>query len=218
MDARLSVAMAPFVATGPEREGTAAVEQNLENALVEQERFYVLDRTRIEALVTEWQLVVEDLTTGESELLRLGEALSSDVTMMGTVKESGESVEVYSRLVDTQSGAIIIEKDVFHEKKSLRNMRDLLFGLGLKLEAALPRLTGTLTQMRGDLLEVRMENAGLLPIGAHLLLLGEGTAATALPGAQTISGQARIEAIGEHQLSARLLRGDVGINTVVLTK
>jgi TolB-like protein len=209
---RLSIAMAPFIAAGETDEGRDAVEQNLEAALVGQRRFFVFDRTRVQALVTEWQLVVSDLTRDAPELLELGGALETDTTLMGWVAENQDSIEVYGRLVDTQTGVILLEKDVFHEKKSLRNIRDLLFGLALKFEAALPLLQGTLKSTDDDLLEIAMKNAALLPTGAHVLLIDPSG-----PQEQVL-GQARVEEIGDDVLRARMVRGTPAAELMVLTK
>ncbi|MBI5507117.1 MAG: hypothetical protein HY903_00060 [Deltaproteobacteria bacterium] len=200
---RLSVVLAPLA---PERvaaaEAIAAVEQNLESALVEQRRFYLLDRTRIAALATEWQLVATSLAEDGLDLLKLGTALKSDVTLLGWVKENAAAIEVYARLVDSESGQILVEKDVFHERKSLKNIQGLLYGLALKLRTAIPRLGGTLATKDGTALTIELNETGSLPVGARLLLVApEGG-----PAAEVV-GQARVEAVDATRVGARLLDG-----------
>jgi tetratricopeptide (TPR) repeat protein len=213
-ESRLAVAMAPFIGSSTKAEARAAAEQSLENALVEQRRFFVLDRSRINDLVTEWQLVATDLAKDGPDLMKLGETMGADVTMLGWVQESGAAIEVYARLVDGDTGAILVEKDVFHEKKSLRNLQELLYGLGLKLQAALPIVRGVVQQTDGEALTVDMPDGRLLPPGARLLVV---RAAPSL-GAATIVGEARIERVEGAALAATLLSGQVVSGSTVVTK
>lgn len=213
LEQRLAVAMAPLATLGGDGAGTAAVEENLATALVEQRRFHLLDRSRAAALVTEWQLVATDLAKDGPDLLRLGEALASDTTLLGWVKERQESIEVYVRLVDTETQQIILEKDVFHEKKSLRSVQELLYGLGLKLKAALPVLDGELTQTGGDALAASLRNAGLLPQGARLLLVERPEGAP-----ERIAGEARLVAVDGDEAKLTLVRGSGAPGVKVVTK
>lgn len=215
---RLSIAMAPFLPDGEIREATEAVEQNLENALVEQRRFHVLDRSRIAALVTEWQLVVTDLARDGPDLMELGAAVKSDVTMLGWIKEREASIEVYGRLVDTETGDILVEKDVFHEKKSLRNIRDLLAGLGLKFRAALPILEGIVSDATSlEELLITMENAQLLPNGARLLFV-KIPDEEAWTQTREIVGEARVHNSDSNMARAALISGQVASDLAVITK
>ncbi len=217
-DNRLSLALTPFVPTQGSNEGAAAAEQNLENALVEQQRFFVLDRVRIGALVTEWQLAATDLTQSSPDFLRLGQAINADATVMGWVKENNDAIEVYARLVDTDSGTILVEKDVFHEKKSLRNMQELLYGLGLKLAAAMPQLSGKVAEVAGDTLSLELENAGLLPEGTRMLVFERYQETGAFGTAERLLGEARLQKGENGTVSAAMLHGSAALGAQVVSK
>ncbi len=218
LDARLSIAMAPFAATGEEDEGRAGVEESLESALVDRRRFHLKDRARVQSLATEWQLVATNLAEDGADLLRLGEALKADTTMLGFVAESDDSIEVYARLVDTETGAILLEKDVFHEKKSLRNVRELCRGLALKLEAALPMVSGTLEAVGSDGLDIAMADALLLPVGARLLVVDAANGTERFGADEVIVGEARVQATRPGTVRAVLLVGKPAARATVITK
>ncbi len=209
-DARLSIAMAPFVERSDSAESPrSAVEQNLENALVEQRRFFILDRSQVDALVTEWQLVATDLADDGPSLVRLGEELASDVTLLGRVEERGVGLEVYTRLVSTDSQQILLEKDVYVEEVTLSELRDLLDGLALKLQAGLPRLRGTVISVAAEELAIQMPDGQILPAGAPLLLI---------QGETEIVGSAVVESTAPDRLSARTLSGEAPEKATVIVK
>lgn len=207
---RLSIAMAPFVQqSGTTESPRAAVEQNLENALVEQRRFFILDRSRIEALVSEWQLVANDLADDGPSLMRIGEALSSDATLLGRVVARDSGLEVYARLVRTGSERVLVEKDVYVEDVTLGELRDLLDGLALKLQAGLPRLRGTLQAVADGTLAIEMSDGQLLPAGAPLLLVR---------GQSDVVGTAVVESTAPNRVSARAVSGEVPAEATVIVK
>lgn len=218
---KLSVAIAPWVGSR-EEDARAAVEQNVENSLVEQGRFFVLDRSQLQAVLGELRLQSNDLAKDGPDLLGVGERLNADATLMGWIERRGDSIEIYARLVNTSSGQILLEKDVYVEDTSLKNIRELVAGLGLKLRAGLPRLQGVADPSLSDEFAVTMENAELLEPGVPLLVLSSTIPLLSTPASDRaqprITGTAVATQIQPGELRVQMRSGSAEAAARVIVK
>ena len=69
------------------------------------ERLRVLERNRLHAVLEEQQLAVSDLVDTENAI-RVGRMLSADLLLTGTVIEMAQSVIIFSRIIDVETGEI----------------------------------------------------------------------------------------------------------------
>jgi hypothetical protein len=73
--------------------------------LVGLEHLRILERGKLHAVLAEQELAVSDLVDTESAI-RVGRILAADLLLTGTVIEMTQSVVIFSRIIDVQSGEI----------------------------------------------------------------------------------------------------------------
>ena len=69
------------------------------------EQLRVLERNQLHAVLEEQQLAVSDLVDTENAI-RIGRLLAADLLLTGTVIEMAQSVIIFSRIIDVESGEI----------------------------------------------------------------------------------------------------------------
>lgn len=69
------------------------------------EQLRVLERNRLNAVLEEQQLAVSDLVDTENAI-RVGRMLAADLLLTGTVIEMAQSVIIFSRIIDVETGEI----------------------------------------------------------------------------------------------------------------
>lgn len=169
---RMSVTLLPFVQAGLVKDIGEVAYDNLVTALVEQERFNYVDRSKIDAVLREMRLSAEGLTDSATSV-KVGKLTAAEGVVMGVVKEGPSSIEVYARLVDTETSDILLEKDAFHEDKSLSNLRFLMQGLALKLKLGFPLLEGEIQAQQGKTYTVNLGTNMLVRPGMRVVVFKE---------------------------------------------
>lgn len=193
MGSRFSVSMLPFYLRGDVDLSQVAY-GNLVNALVNGKRFRMLDRSKINAAVRELKLAKAGLTDPKATV-RVGKLVASEGILVGIVTEKKRSVEVYARLVDTETGQILVEKDAYHQDKSLKNMKLLMDGLGIKIKNSFPLVEGILVKVEKNKLEANFRAKTLKP-GMRVILFRPGPSKSKKHGADTlILGEGRIVSV-----------------------
>jgi TolB-like protein len=153
---RLSVALLPL-----ERKGTAVlaadvVEEGLLAELIGGHRFQVVERRRLEAILREQKLSASELADPDAAT-RIGRIIAANGVLMGSVLEKEDSVEIYLRVVDTETSLVLTAVDVYGEDLSREMVRLLCQGLAIKLLDELPVVEGSVVTTKG--------NQGIVDIG-----------------------------------------------------
>ena len=91
----------------------------------------LIEREKIEAILSELKLSQTKIVDAATAA-KVGKIAVADAILMGTVFETKDSIEVLTRLVDTETSEIIETKDIFDQDKSLPNLRTLMEGLALE--------------------------------------------------------------------------------------
>ncbi len=146
---RMSLAVLPFEHRGEESLPGEIVYDQLVNSLLEQKRFKVIERKKIDAVLRELQLAGSGLVDPD-EAVRLGRIVAANGMLTGTIIESPDSVEIIGRLIDTETATILASNDVFGEGKSFGGLSSLLDGLAFKFKRDFPLVEGILIEVRGD--------------------------------------------------------------------
>jgi hypothetical protein len=172
INSRMSMSMLPFYQEEQFKEIGPVAYENLLTAIVDQERFSMVDRSRIEAVLNEMRLSAEGLTD-QTTTIKVGKLTAAEGIIMGLVRETPSSIEVYARLVDVESSEILMEKDAFHEDKSLSNLQFLMQGLALKLKNGFPILEGQILSQQGDSFTINLGSNHLIKPGMRVIVFKE---------------------------------------------
>ena len=147
---RMSVAVLPFEMKGRPSMAGDTIYDNLIGALVEQERFNVVTRgDELEAILREQKLSQTDLVD-KSTAVRVGKLIAAEAVLMGTVQETKDSIEIYARLVNTETSSVLEAKDVFSQDKTIPQLQYVTNGLALKLKHSFPLVEGMVIKVKGN--------------------------------------------------------------------
>jgi hypothetical protein len=146
---RLSMALLPMERMGVPGPGGDALEEMLLAALVERGRFVMLERRRLDEILQEQKLSRKKLADPETAV-REGKIMSAGCVLLGSVVEKQGSVEVYARVVDTETARILATVDVYGQDPDPDAMRELCRGLVIKLSDELPLVDGLVVQVKGN--------------------------------------------------------------------
>ena len=147
---RMSLAVLPFEIKGDPGMASDMVYDNLIDAFVDQERFNIVTRgDELEAVLREQKLSQTDLVDKKTAV-RVGRLVAAETILMGTVRETNDTIEIYARLVNTESSSIMESKDVFSQDKSLPQLQYMTNGLALKLKHSFPLVEGMVIQVKGN--------------------------------------------------------------------
>lgn len=211
---RLPVALLPLAKNRDDR-GTAGdtLEELILGDLVQRGRFALVERRRLEEILQEQRLAGSALADSD-KAIRVGKILTAGGVLMGTVLEKGESVEVFLRLVDTETSLIIAAVDVYGEETDLQSLHQLSQGLVLKLCDEVPLLEGTVLQVKDGRLTVDLGKDSRLKKGMRVVVFREGEPirhplSGALLGVDVeVLGWGQVQAVQEQVSHVELDRGD----------
>jgi hypothetical protein len=145
IDSRLSVLILPFTEVKKAGEPLQSYVQTfLNRSFIEQKRFNVLERDSLNKVLDEEQLSRKGDFDQETAV-RLGRLMASDAVLCGSISSSPESIEIIGRLVDTETSAILAEKDIYWEGEMTAGFRGVLDNLALKFKKHIPLCEGTVT-------------------------------------------------------------------------
>ena len=209
---RLCVAVGHFKrkTVGADRHLSHGVEDLLTADMRKRSRFRAVDRRRLKEVLNELKLSQSGLVD-EGSALKAGRILAADCMLFGSVLERTDSVEIYVRLVDTETTEILAAVDVYGEGVDIGKLREISKGLDLKLTHALPVVEGRVIKMDGDRMIVDMGKKARVANGMKLIVyeIGEpirNPADGSIMGLDVKKlGQARIESVMEKMSFADLL-------------
>lgn len=221
---RMVVSMLPFYECGPSREIGSVAYDNLISAIVSQQRFNFVDRAKVEAIVRELRLSAEQLID-PNYTLKVGKMTSAEAMILGFVKETPNSIEIYSQLVDVETGEILTEKDAYNQDKSLSALKYLTRGLAIRLREDFPIQEGNVVKMDGKNVVLNLGSSQKIKPGMRVIFFSEKEiidAETGLSLGYTTDkiGKGRIVAVYERMSSAEPFEKIAGItpDKKVITK
>jgi TolB-like protein/tetratricopeptide (TPR) repeat protein len=146
---RMSIAVLPFELAGDSSMASQVVYDNLIGAFVDQDRFHIVTRgNELEAILREQKLSQTDLVD-KATAVRIGKLVAAEGILMGTVRETRESIEIYARLVNTETSTVLEAKDVYGQEKVLPQIQYLTNGLALKFKHSFPLIQGMVIKVKG---------------------------------------------------------------------
>lgn len=146
---RLSLSVLPFEQNGALSEASLSFQERLIESLVNQNRFRVVERAKLDVILQEQKLSSTELVD-KSTALRLGKLVAAQCIVTGSIVETGTGTEIVARLVDTETSEILASEDVYDEVRDPAGLRGLADGMAAKFHRDFPLLDGLVLQQRGD--------------------------------------------------------------------
>jgi TolB-like protein len=145
---RLRVALLPFEKQGEASVLSQIVYDYLSNAFVQQQRFDVVERQRLDAILREHKLSQTKLSD-PATAAKTGKVATADGILAGMVTETPQSLEVFARFVDVDSAVVLAAEDVYGEDLTPRTMQTLMAGLAWKFRRHFPMHEGFILETEG---------------------------------------------------------------------
>lgn len=117
--------------------------------LMDRNRFRLIERQQLEAVLREQKLSKTELVD-EQTALRLGKLVAAEATMVGDFIETRLGVEVVARLIDNETSEILAVKDVYGEQRDRAALMDLAEGLSVKFHREFPLVDGHIVKEGGS--------------------------------------------------------------------
>ena len=146
---RLSMSACPFDQKGEVSSNSTAFQNNLINAFVNQKRFRVVERNKLESILMEQKLSQTDLFD-QSTAIKLGRLIGAHSIVTGSIIETRNGIEVVSRLIDTDTSDILSSQDVYSETKNLAGLDLLAQGVAIKFYRDFPLTQGIVLAVKNQ--------------------------------------------------------------------
>ena len=92
-------------------------------SFIEQRRFKVIERTEFEEVLKELKLSQTELVDS-SAALEVGKLLGVEGIIIGTIYVIEDSFEIFARLIDTETGLVMSENDIFCEENNFQTLKN----------------------------------------------------------------------------------------------
>ncbi len=172
---RLRVAVNQFEKTsiGADQKLSFGFEDILSSAMLKRARFSVIERRNLKAVVEEQKLSMSGLVD-ERKALEVGKLLSADDMLLGSILERVNSLEIYARLVDTETAEVMAAVDIYGEDIDVGVLRSLGQGLDLRLTEELPLLEGIVMKVEGRRLAIDLGKQSQIKRGTKIIIYNVG--------------------------------------------
>ena len=150
VSARLSVALLGDLSRSDDaslHEQAEYLRSELPFALDESGRFNVIDRESIETVIEEQQLIAALGSVKERQ--RLGQLEMADFLLIADLRKYGENLEILVHAIDSITSREVIV-DVYGPANELKELRELVHNLALRLEQEFPRVQGSLLRVASN--------------------------------------------------------------------
>ncbi|NJL72597.1 MAG: hypothetical protein HC888_14020 [Candidatus Competibacteraceae bacterium] len=214
-DSHMPVAVLAFGAQGVDDAVATGLRTEAESSLFQQGRFQIVDRLRLQDVLTEQQL--SEALGNPEQALSLGRLTPAQAFVVADVfGRDTEGVEIKARVVSTESSTLLGTLDVFiTNKNDLALMKQGCANLAAQLRDLFPRLSGEIVSVRGQDLLLNWTAEDGLREGAYVLLvqeqppwLDETTGEVLEPGEFKIIGRAQVTGVSDTNTRARAV-GDM---------
>jgi tetratricopeptide (TPR) repeat protein/TolB-like protein len=208
---RMSLAILPFEQTGAGTSVSSIVNENLVSTFLHQERFNIVSRgPEFEAVLRELKLSSTELADKRTAL-RAGRLVAAEGILMGTIHETDNSIEIYARLINAETGAVMEAQDVYTEDKTLAQIQYVINGLSLKFKHSFPLIEGIVIKASGKDIYTDMGMASRIKKDMKFIIFRQGAAISHPLTGKTLGseirelGQARVVNVLEAMSIGRLI-------------
>ncbi len=146
---RLTLTALPFNQEDGVSQKGLAFQDSLTDAFINRQRFKMVERSRLEAILQEQKIGTSSLIDRDTAI-EIGNLLAAQSVITGGISETRKGIEVVARLIDTETSDILSAQDVYSEGKDLRALSLLANGMTLKFHRDFPVLEGVVVSKKGN--------------------------------------------------------------------
>jgi hypothetical protein len=181
-----------------------------------------------EAALRELKLSSTDLVD-KNTALRAGRMVAADSILIGTTHETANSIEIYARLINAETAAVMEAQDVYTEDKTRAQIQYIVNGLALKFKHSFPLIEGIVIKASGKDIYADLGMASRIKKDMKFIIFRQGAAISHPLTGKTLGseikelGQARVvnvlEAMSIGRLIAEGVRGQpIRVKDWIITK
>jgi len=159
---RLSLSVMPFEKKGQIPESDLGFQDNIIDGLVEQNRFNMVERAKLDAILQEQKLSSEAVFD-QINAIKIGKLVAARSILTGTIVATRKGLEIAARMVDTETSEILASEDVYGESMELSAIRELAQGLAVKFHQEFPLVGGMVVQNKNGALMLDLGQSVLKP-------------------------------------------------------
>lgn len=169
---RMSITVLPFDG-GQAADRVRLAYDQLVGAFVEQKRFSIVERSKLEQILLEQKLTREKLTDPENSI-RIGKLMSADAVLAATVREDGKSLEIVARIISTETSEVLDVKDVYAEDKTAASVKELMAALASKVASGFPVAEGMVVKAGGRSITMDLGEASNIKKNMTVIIYRKG--------------------------------------------
>jgi len=146
---RMSLVVLPFDFDRTDGSATPLASDYLTGAITEQKRFLVAERQKLKNVLEEQKFthaVIEDT----ERTAQLGKIMAAEAIVATNVRETDHTLEVTSRVINSETAEIMDVLDAYTEDKSAPSVKELMAGLAAKIARVFPVAEGTVISQDDD--------------------------------------------------------------------
>jgi tetratricopeptide (TPR) repeat protein/TolB-like protein len=205
---RMSLTALPFEQKGVVSNACLAFQDNLIDALVDLNRFRVVERDKLDVILHEQKLSRTKLFDRPTAL-KLGKLVAAQSVITGSIIETRMGIEAVARLIDTETSEILSAQDVYNEVKDLPSLGFLAEGMAVKFHQDFPLVDGLVIEHKGDDIFTDL-GQDVIKLGRKLIIYRENPIRHPVTGKaqgadNAIIGRARVTQVMPEMSKAQLL-------------
>ena len=207
---RMSLTVFPFEQGGKVSPPSLVFQDNLIDALVNQKRFRVLGRDKLDVILEEQKLSRTKLFDRRTAI-KIGRLAAAQSLITGSIVETRTGIEVIGRLIDTETSEILATEDVYDEVKDIPGIKQLAEGMAIKFHVEFPLVDGLVIERKKDNIFTDLGKE-TIKLGRRLIVYRPEPMKHPLTGKvigadNIIMGRARVSQVMPEMSKAELLDG-----------
>ncbi len=161
---RLSLAVLPF----KNENILPGFQDRLTNALTQQNRFRMIERSMIDTILSEQHLNQTSLFDNQTAS-KIGRLVSARSVLTGTIINVNNRVVVTARIIDVETSKIISRQEIWGKLAVFSNVGDITHGLAIRFHQDFPLTDGQIIKKQGVKIIVDMGQNKIKP-GRRLIV------------------------------------------------
>jgi len=224
---RMSVSVLPFNTQSGASKGEILAYEHLIGSLVNQKRFNVIERAKLEQVLLEQKLTKENLTDPEYSV-KVGRLMSSDAIIATSAAMYPRSVEYTSRVINTETSEVMEVRDVYSEDTSTVSIRQMMDGLASKIARSFPLVDGMIIRQDKEYIYVDIGSRSNIKKDMGVIVYRNGneirhpltgkSLGRDMKNLGTASVQEIYDQFSKARLSGKSVSGDIKVQDMVITR
>jgi tetratricopeptide (TPR) repeat protein len=191
---RLSVAVMPLQQKGRPSDLYQGAYDALENVLVNQRRFQIVNRIQLETVLKELKLSQTGLVD-RAKAVEVGRIAAAEAMLVGTVNVTDKDVEMWAQLVSVETSKVLVNQDVYDPIRSGESFRNKVRELADKIRQNYPLVTGAVIEVANQRVAVDLGSQHKVAPDMKVIVFMEG-APLVHPQTKAVLGR-RTDILGE---------------------